>query len=107
MERQTVSDLLERARKRLDRLEPAEALRAMGDGALLIDTRCAEARDPRLSRGCHRLILLCADGYSSSVAAATLQDLGFRDATDVIGGFTAWARAGLPVEEVAGRSGAQ
>jgi rhodanese-related sulfurtransferase len=123
---QRIGSLLETARAGLDRLDPSAALAAQAHGALLVDTRCAEARrekgvipgsihaplsvlywradptsghdDPRLSGGGHRLVLLCADGYSSSLAAATLQALGFDDATDVIGGFTAWAAAGLPVE---------
>jgi len=42
------------------------------------------------------VILVCAHGYSSSLAAATLLDLGFRGATDIVGGFEAWAAAGLP-----------
>ncbi len=128
-QRQTVDDLLSAARARLDRLDPGDALAAMRNGALMVDTRCADARrelgvipgsvhvplsvllwradpssghdDPRLSNGERRLILLCADGYSSSIAAATLHDLGFADATDVVGGFTAWAAAGLPVEPLA------
>jgi rhodanese-related sulfurtransferase len=41
--------------------------------------------------------LLCAHGYSSSLAARRLQEIGYDDATDVIGGFEAWAAAGLPV----------
>ena len=51
-----------------------------------------------LSNAAAWLVLLCAHGYSSSVAAATLRDLGFDRATDVVGGFEAWAAAGLPVE---------
>jgi len=129
-ERRTVSDLLESARRRIDRLEPEAALRALGDGALLIDTRCAEQRraagivpgsvhvplsvlywrldpasghdDPRLSDPGRRVILLCEHGYSSSLAAATLRELGFGRATDVVGGFEAWAAAGLPVETAPG-----
>jgi rhodanese-related sulfurtransferase len=122
-----VNDLLEEARTRLDRLEPADAHRAvLDDEAILVDTRCAELRreagvvpgsihvplsvlywrldpasghdDPRLSDPAARLILLCAHGYSSSIAAATLHDLGFDRATDVVGGFEAWAATGLPVE---------
>jgi len=46
-------------------------------------------------------IVLCDEGYSSSLAAASLQDLGMRNATDVVGGFQAWRRAGLPVERPA------
>ena len=44
-----------------------------------------------------RLVVVCAHGYSSSLAAATLQDLGFTHATDVVGGFEAWKERGLPV----------
>jgi rhodanese-related sulfurtransferase len=44
-----------------------------------------------------RVVLFCADGYSSSLAAATLLDLGFTRATDIVGGFAGWAAAGLPV----------
>ena len=50
--------------------------------------------DPRFERA---VILLCAHGYSSSLAVATLRVLGFGRATDVVGGFDAWAAAGLPV----------
>lgn len=125
--RRTVNDLLDDARARLDRLEPADAHRAVLDeGAILLDTRCAELRretgvvpgsihvplsvlywrldpasgheDPRISDPAAWIVLLCAHGYSSSVAAATLRDLGFDRATDVVGGFEAWAAAGLPVE---------
>jgi len=125
--RSTINDLLESARARLDRLEPGAAHQAMvEDGAILVDTRCAELRqesgcipgavhvplsvlywrldpasgydDPRLSDPESRIVLVCAHGYSSSLAAATLRDLGFSRATDVIGGFEAWAAAGLPVE---------
>jgi len=98
----------------------------MRDGALLVDTRPLEQRrrdgeipgavvvdrnvlEWRLDPTCpHRLaevtgadqqvILLCHQGYSSSLAAATLRRLGLRRATDVAGGFEAWAAAGLPVE---------
>ncbi len=45
---------------------------------------------------------MCADGFSSSLAAATLQDLGFPNSTDVVGGFNAWVASGLPVELAAG-----
>ena len=45
-----------------------------------------------------RIILVCSEGYSSSLAAASLQDIGLVNATDMIGGFQAWKAAGLPVE---------
>ena len=127
-DRRTINQILETARARLDRLEPHAAFAAMQDGAILIDTRCAEQRrqtgvipgsvhvplpvlywrldrtsghdDPRLSDPARRVVLACADGYSSSLAAATLKDLGFADATAVVGGFAGWVHAGLPVEPV-------
>lgn len=45
-----------------------------------------------------RIILICAQGFQSSLAAANLQDMGLVNATDVIGGFESWLEAGLPVE---------
>ena len=125
-ERRTIGDLLETARRRIDRLTPEQARLEMDAGAVLIDTRCQELRqgsgvvpdslhiplsvlywrldptsghdDPRIADPARRVILMCAHGYSSSLAAATLRDLGFERATDVAGGFEAWAAAGLPVE---------
>ena len=44
-----------------------------------------------------RIIVICAEGFSSSLAAASLHDVGLKNATDVIGGFEAWVAAGLPV----------
>lgn len=127
--RRTINEMLNAARSRLERLEPAAAHDSMRDGALLVDTRCSEAReatgvipgsvhvplsvlfwrldpasghdDPKLSDPERQVVLLCAHGYSSSLAAATLRDLGFCRATDVVGGFDAWAAAGLPVEPLA------
>lgn len=125
--RKTINDLLDAARGRLERLEPAAAYEStLRDGALLVDTRCAEARratgvipgsvhvplsvlfwrldpasghdDSQLSDPERQVVLVCAHGYSSSLAAATLRDLGFSRATDVVGGFKAWVAAGLPVE---------
>lgn len=127
----TIDDLLEAARARLDRLDPAEAAEAVESGALIIDTRCAEARrasgvipgsvhvplsvlywrfdhtsghaDESLADRDRQFILVCADGYSSSLAAATLCDLGFSRATDLAGGFNGWLAAGMPVEQLGGR----
>ena len=122
----TIEDLLAAARARLDRLDPSAAFAEAAEGALVVDTRCAEARstsgvipgsvhvplsvlcwrldptsayhDPALADPARRVILVCADGFSSSLAAATLRDLGFSRATDLIGGFNGWAASGLPVE---------
>src|SRR5438309_685015 len=122
----TIDDVLAAARRRLDRVTPEQASGEQSQGALLVDTRTSEQRardgvipaalvidrtvlewrlDPtsptRLPQA-HghdvRVILICAQGYSSSLAAASLQDLGLVNATDVVGGFEAWKAAGLPVE---------
>lgn len=119
----SVEEMLAEARAGLHRLSPAEAWRALDAGAVLVDTRPVEQRralgevpgalvvdrnvlewrfDPR---GPHRLaqasatapiIVLCQQGYSSSLAAASLQRLGVAGATDVVGGMEAWVAAGLP-----------
>ena len=122
----TIDQLLDQARARLRRLSPHQAAAALGDGGLLIDIRPAAQRqqegqipqaiivernvlewrlDPtsphRLAqvRGYDQpIVILCSEGYTSSLAAAVLQDLGLHRATDLIGGFKAWARAGLPVQ---------
>jgi rhodanese-related sulfurtransferase len=119
-----IDDLLAQARAKLRRLEPIEAARAVADGALLVDIRPAEQRaaagnvpgalvidrnvlewrlDPaspdRLREASSydvAVILFCNEGYATSLAAATLQELGLHRATDVIGGFQAWREAGLP-----------
>jgi rhodanese-related sulfurtransferase len=122
----TIDELLASARDRIERLTPAEALAEVEGGAVIVDTRCAEARaakgvipgsfhvplsvlywrlDPTsghhetaLSDRTRRIIVVCADGYSSSLAAATLRDLGFARAADLDGGFNGWAAAGFPVD---------
>ena len=79
-------------------------------GAIIIPRNVLEWRadpacdyhDPRLSDRAGPLMLICAEGYQSSLAAATLLDLGITDATDVIDGFDGWRDAGLPVENSAG-----
>jgi rhodanese-related sulfurtransferase len=43
------------------------------------------------------IVVMCSEGYASSLVAATLVDLGFSSAADLEGGFQAWAQAGLPV----------
>ncbi|TME08505.1 MAG: hypothetical protein E6I65_12670 [Chloroflexi bacterium] len=124
----TIGILLEAARAKLERLDPAVAHEATASGAVIVDTRCAEARhangvipgsvhvplsvlywrldptsghdDKTLSDRSRQVIVVCADGYSSSLAAATLRELGFHRATDVVGGFNGWVAAGLPVERL-------
>jgi rhodanese-related sulfurtransferase len=122
----TVDDLLAEARARLERLDPRAASEAMTDGAVLVDIRTypqraadgvvpgsihihrnvlewrcdprSDHRDERVSDRSVRVVLMCNEGYQSSLAAAVLQDLGLEEATDVDGGFQAWRAAGLPVE---------
>ncbi len=126
--RTTIDDLLAAARARLRRLSPADAEAAASHGdAILVDIRSELQRtrdglipgaihhprnvlewrvdpasthaDPRLSGDLSAtLIIVCDEGYQSSLAASTLHDLGFLNATDLIGGFQAWRAAGLAVE---------
>jgi rhodanese-related sulfurtransferase len=127
MSRKTIEELLAAARARLDRVEPAQALRAVRDEqALLVDIRSELHRDrdgtipgavfhprnvlewradpasgyddPRVSADLdRRVIVVCQEGYQSSLVAATLLDMGYTRATDLVGGFLAWRDAGLPV----------
>jgi rhodanese-related sulfurtransferase len=124
----TAADLLAGARGRIaPRLTPEEAVEAVGRGAVLVDIRSGEERrrDGGVPGSVHvprsvlewrvdptsgfanphlgperTLILFCSEGFSSSLAAAVLRDLGCRRATDLIGGFSAWKAAGLPVQSV-------
>jgi rhodanese-related sulfurtransferase len=121
----TIDEVLANARRRLERLTPEQAAAEHSQGALLVDTRTSKQRardgvipaalvvdrtvlewrlDPtspsRIAEATGhdvRVILVCNEGYSSSLAAASLQDIGLVNATDVIGGFQAWKAAGLPV----------
>jgi rhodanese-related sulfurtransferase len=125
--RLTIDELLERARARIARLSPTEAERAQRAGAVLVDTRDSDDRraegvipgsvlvtrntlewradptsglpDERMSNPDLELIVICNDGYSSSLAAATLVDLGFSRAGDLVGGYRAWKAAGLPTAD--------
>ena len=56
----------------------------------------SDARLPWVSGYDLRLLVICDEGYTSSLAAAALHDLGLRRSTDVIGGYQAWMAAGLP-----------
>jgi rhodanese-related sulfurtransferase len=121
-----VDELLAQARARLVRLQPQEAAAAHGRGALLVDIRpqaqraqeggmpgalviernvlewrldpASEWRIPEADSHDREVVVVCSEGYTSSLAAASLQDLGLLRATDLIGGFRAWAAAGLPTE---------
>ncbi|MFE6977634.1 rhodanese-like domain-containing protein [Streptomyces sp. NPDC057682] len=122
-----IDALLERVRAGYERLGPHEARAAADRGALLVDIRYAALRERdglipgalvvernelewRLDPdGSHRVpeavdhgirvVVICNEGYASSLAAESLHRLGLHRATDLIGGFQAWRAAGLPVEE--------
>jgi rhodanese-related sulfurtransferase len=120
----SIGEILEAARDRLTRLTPSAAQEELSAGAVLVDIRPAaqraafgeipgswivernhlewrfdpesDARLPFVSGYGLRVIVICAEGYTSSLAAAALQDLGLSRATDVVGGYAAWAASGLP-----------
>jgi rhodanese-related sulfurtransferase len=120
----TIEDLLAEARARIVRLTPQDAVARIAAGALLVDIRPAaqraregevpgslivernvlewrfdpasDARLPQATGYDVDVIVLCSEGYTSSLAADALRSLGLHRATDVIGGFSAWAAAGLP-----------
>jgi rhodanese-related sulfurtransferase len=118
--------LVDRARQRLQRINAKQAAAELANGALLVDIRSSEQRrrDGEIE-GAHaidrtvlewrldptsqwriaeakssevRVIVICAEGYSSSLAAASLRELGLLNATDVIDGVEGWKAAGLPLE---------
>lgn len=118
-----IDRMLAAARARLSRLDPARAAAEQASGALIVDIRPDAQRraegeipgslvlernvlewrldptstaripvaDPAL-----RVIVACSEGYTSSLAAASLLDLGLSNTTDIVGGFLAWQAIGLP-----------
>jgi len=120
-----IDELLEQVRAAYERVGPEEAATAAAEGALLVDIRYAELRERdglipgalvvernelewRLDpQGSHRapqatshdlrVVVICNEGYASSLAVASLHQLGLHRATDLTGGFQAWRAAGLPV----------
>ena len=121
MSGRSIDEILASARARLTRVTPA----SVPDGAVLVDIRPAaqrasegeipgalivernvlewrfdprsDARLPIADRYDLPVVVFCSEGYTSSLAAAALQDLGLHLATDLAGGFQAWKRAGRPV----------
>ncbi len=122
-QRRTIDELLSEARAGLVRLSPHDGYAAQQAGAVLVDIRPQASRDAegvlpgaveiertvlewrldpasdaRLTWAAYdvHVVVVCNEGYSSSLAAATLQQLGIDRATDLVGGFRAWKAAGLP-----------
>ncbi len=121
----SVGDLLAAARAEIDRLTPSEALEAVRGGAVMVDIRPleqrdrdgrlpgahvisrnvlewrldpqSEHRDPDIARLDRKVIVICDEGYQSSLAAANLRRFGL-DAADVIGGVQSWRGKGLPLD---------
>jgi len=118
-----IDDVLRDARARLDRLDPRDAYNAVRAGAVIVDIRPQLNRETegeipdalvvernvlewRFDPSCDahlpvaaydlQVIVICNEGYTSSLAAVALQELGVDRATDVIGGYRAWQAAGLP-----------
>jgi rhodanese-related sulfurtransferase len=114
----SIDELLAAARARIDRIHPAEVPARIAAGALLVDTRPEEQRcrdgavpgavvidrnvlewrlDPASPHRVvdiapdQQVVLLCNEGYASSLAAVTLRRIGLRGATDLDGGYQAWA----------------
>lgn len=113
-----IDELLDRARARLDRVPPDRLAAEAAAGALVVDTRPVDQRErdgalpgalvvdrnvlewrldptcphrlPAVTGADQRIIVVCNEGYSSSLAAATLRDLGLHRATDLAGGYQAW-----------------
>ena len=114
----SIDEILDAARSRLDRVEPDQLETERAAGALIIDIRPIDQRERdgplpgaliidrnvlewRLDPTCAhhiaeitshemRIVIVCNEGYQSSLAAAELHDLGLHRATDLIGGFQAW-----------------
>jgi rhodanese-related sulfurtransferase len=123
----SIDEILSEARGKLSRVSPEDAYERRLAGALLVDIRYELLRrrdgvipgalivernelewrldplcDYRLPQAAHHdldVLVLCNEGYASSLAALSLQQLGLHRATDVIGGFQAWVAAGLPVSQ--------
>jgi rhodanese-related sulfurtransferase len=120
----TIDEVLAEARAGLRRLTPRQAFGEFSGGAVLVDIRpeaqrareggiagavvvernvlewrfdpASDARLPWVSGYDQQVVVFCSEGYTSSLAAAALQELGLTGATDIVGGFVAWAAEGLP-----------
>jgi rhodanese-related sulfurtransferase len=131
--RRSIHERLEEARRSLERVGPQEAFDVVAHGGVLVDIRPSEQRQPdgeipgalivgrnvlewRLDPAApsrldevddswytRPVVVVCDQGYASSLAAEALQQLGLAGATDLVGGFQAWRDAGLPVAAAATR----
>jgi rhodanese-related sulfurtransferase len=122
-----VDELLENSRRDVRRLTPPEVVEAAARGALVVDTRteaqrrrqgelpgalvidrtvlewrldpASRSRIPEATGYDLEIVVVCRQGFSSSLAAASLRALGLHRATDMVGGVDAWAAAGLPLTD--------
>ncbi|RDI53397.1 rhodanese-like domain-containing protein [Nocardia mexicana] len=120
----SIDERLAQARSRLIRIDPQDAVALQADGAVIVDIRphanrldegeipgsvvmerihldwrldpTSEHRLPGLTAET-QVIIVCNEGYASSLAAADAHGLGLAHATDLVGGFRAWKASGLPV----------
>ena len=122
-----IDDVLTDARNTLARVSPREAVQLLDGGAVFVDIRPqslraaegevpgsliiernvlewrfdlqADSRIAQVNDYEQPIVIMCSEGYTSSLAAFALKDLGFTNATDVIGGYRAWKAAGLPTRD--------
>ena len=97
--RGAVFDVLVDIRPSEQRMTEGEVPGAIIIGRNVLEWRLdprSEARIPALARPDARIIVMCSEGYASTLAAASLRRIGLREATDLDGGFQAWQAAGLP-----------
>jgi rhodanese-related sulfurtransferase len=115
----TTDDLVQRARQRIQRVGPHELDCVLADGGIVVDIRPAAQRQvegelpeavvvernvlewrldpngvhclPEVRDHSQRVVIVCSEGYASSLAAASLADLGFSHAADLVGGYRAWS----------------
>ena len=120
-----VKQRLEKVRATLSRVSAADAAELLERGALLVDIRPVSLREatggipgalviernvlewrldptspdrhPAATTTERQVVIFCQEGYASSFAAADLKEMGLADVMDIIGGFSAWEAAGLPV----------
>jgi len=126
--RKSINEILEHTQQNISRLTPGKAFNAQKNGAIIVDTRdyadqynegivpgsrlitrntlewrcdpVAELPDPLLAKLDKKLIIMCNDGYSSSLAVKSLMDIGHTDVSDIIGGYRSWKNQSFPTADI-------